>query len=32
VTGTIEAVQETLVKKMEDAVERQDGGRSAHRR
>jgi phosphoesterase RecJ-like protein len=32
VTGTIEAIQETLVKKMEDAVERQDGGRSAHRR
>jgi phosphoesterase RecJ-like protein len=32
VTGTIEAIQETLVRKMEDAVERQDGGRSAHRR
>jgi phosphoesterase RecJ-like protein len=32
VTGTIEAIQETLVKKMEDAVERQDGGRSARRR
>jgi bifunctional oligoribonuclease and PAP phosphatase NrnA len=32
VTGTIDALQQTLVKKMEDAVERQERGRSPHRR
>ena len=32
VTGPINALQETLVKKMEDAVERQESGRAAHRR
>jgi len=32
VTGKIDALQQTLVKKMEDAVERQESGRTAHRR
>jgi bifunctional oligoribonuclease and PAP phosphatase NrnA len=32
VTGPIDAVQQTLVKRMQDAVERQESGRSAHRR
>ena len=32
VTGPIDALQQTLVKKMEDAVEGQESGRAAHRR
>jgi len=32
VTGAIDALQLMLVKRMEDAVERQEGGRPAHRR
>jgi phosphoesterase RecJ-like protein len=32
VSGAIDALQLMLVKKMEDAVERQEGGRPAHRR
>jgi phosphoesterase RecJ-like protein len=32
VTSTIDALRRTLIEKMEDAVERQGGGRPAHRR
>jgi phosphoesterase RecJ-like protein len=32
VIGPIDGLQQKLVKKVEDAVERQEGGRPAHRR